>query len=187
MGAPGLHRSSQSEGRPRVYSFQDVAEAMLVHELLERGVTYEEIRATIRNLRSRYGHDWPLTHADLATTSGRVVAEAEQTVAYDIGRRGWQQLHVDEADLKRIVGLLQRGGWAARKLPQLRHIEVNPNRLSGRPVISGKRVPVEVVAELAEGPEGREALREGYDVTQEEIDDARAWWTAAQAFESVAA
>lgn len=29
----GYIQSSQSAGRPRVYSFQDVAEAMVVHEL----------------------------------------------------------------------------------------------------------------------------------------------------------
>ena len=34
----GYIRSSVSDGRPRMYSFQDVAEAMVVHDLLERGV-----------------------------------------------------------------------------------------------------------------------------------------------------
>jgi hypothetical protein len=40
----GYIRSSVSTGSPRVYSFQDVAEAMAVHELLRRGVRHEEIR-----------------------------------------------------------------------------------------------------------------------------------------------
>jgi uncharacterized protein (DUF433 family) len=172
---------------PRVYAFQDVAEAMLVHELLERGVPHPDIKRTIESLREMYGHDWPLTHARLAVTGSRVVAEPEDHMAYDVGRHGWQQIHVAKEDLQRIVGLLQRGGWAARELPDLQHIEVNPERLSGRPVIRGKRVPVEVVAELAEKPDGHHSLREGYDLTDAEIEDARAWWQATRGFESVAA
>lgn len=43
----GYIRPSQSVGPPHVYSFQDVAEAILVHELLDRGVPYEDIKATI--------------------------------------------------------------------------------------------------------------------------------------------
>src|SRR5437899_1831764 len=121
----GYIRSSQSDGLPRIYSFQDVAEAMVVHELREQSVPSTAIRSTINDLRERYGDDWPLTQAKLATEEGRVYARADDTF-YDIGRRGWQQLHLDERHLNQIVGLLKRGGWAARDLPDLEHIEVDP-------------------------------------------------------------
>jgi uncharacterized protein (DUF433 family) len=182
----GYIRSSHSDGTPRVYSFQDVAEAMVVHELLERGVRHRDVRGAIESLRERYGHDWPLTHGDLATIGGRVIAEGRSGVGYDVGRRGWQQMHLDERDLDRIVNLLSRGGWAARHEPRLNHIEVNPARMSGRPVIRGTRVPAELVAELAEEPGGRETLREGYGLTDSEIDDARRWWGAVRTFETAA-
>jgi uncharacterized protein (DUF433 family) len=141
----------------------------------------------VNSLRTMYGHDWPLTHAKLATAVGRVVAEPEGPIAYDVGRRGWQQTYVDNETLERIAGLLERGGWAARAFPDLKHIEVNPDRLSGRPVIRGKRVPAQVVAQIAESPGGRETLAKGYDVTDDEIEDALSWWRAAREFESVAA
>jgi uncharacterized protein (DUF433 family) len=159
---------------------------MVVHELLERGVSHRQIRATIGHPRERYGHDWPLTHARLATEGRRVVTEADEAL-YDTGARGWQQVHVDERDLRRIVGQLQRGGWAARGLPDLTRIEVDPGRLSGRPVIRGTRVPVELVAQLAQTARGRETLRQGYDLTDADADDALRWWRATQEFETAAA
>ena len=58
----GYIRSSQSDGPPRIYSYQDVAEAMIVHELLNRGIAYLRIKETIQSLRDGSGNAWPLTH-----------------------------------------------------------------------------------------------------------------------------
>ena len=181
----GYIRSSQSSALPRIYSFQDVAEAMIVHELRDHGVPYPRIKRTVRELRERYGNDWPLQHAKLATSGRRVVARADNAY-YDLADRGWQQFNIEEADLDRIVGLLQRGGWAARDLPDLQHIEVNPDRLSGRPTIRGRRIPADKVARLAVLKGGQKILREDYDLADEEIRDARRWWRAALKFEQAA-
>lgn len=62
----GYIKSSVSQDRPRIYSYQDVAEAMVVHDLLTRAVPHREIRTAIDSLHE-YG-DWPLTHAPLATS-----------------------------------------------------------------------------------------------------------------------
>jgi uncharacterized protein (DUF433 family)/DNA-binding transcriptional MerR regulator len=172
-------RASQSEDLPKIYSYQDVAEAMVVHDLLELGIKHQEIKKAIGRLAS-YG-DWPLTHADLRTenvldlaASPRLLA-VEDDATYDIADRGWQQI-VNPHHLTRISGELRRGGWAVRRLPSLSHIEVDPDRLSGRPVIRGRRVSARDVAETAEEPDGREALEEGYGLKLEEIEDARDWW-----------
>jgi uncharacterized protein (DUF433 family) len=181
----GYIRSSQSDSLPRIYSFQDVAEAMVVHELRDRDVPYRSIKRTIDDLRERYGGDWPLTHAKLATAERQVYAEADEAL-YDIGQRGWQQLQFDERYLRRIAGLLQRGGWAARDLLDLTHIEVDPDRLSGRPTIRGRRVPAEKVAQLAQTAGGRTELVDDYELTSDEIRDAERWWDAARRFEEAA-
>ena len=39
----GYIRASQSTKVPKVYSYQDVAEAMVVHDLLERMISHREI------------------------------------------------------------------------------------------------------------------------------------------------
>lgn len=74
----GYIRSSVSPGLPRIYGFHDVAEAMVVHELLDRGVKHLDIRRAISVLEGAYG-DWPLTEAPLATASaGNCAAAAGQ-------------------------------------------------------------------------------------------------------------
>lgn len=89
-------------------------------------------------------------------------------------------------DVRRIAGELRRGGWAVRDLPRLRSIEVHPDRLSGRPVISGTRVPAELVAHLARTAAGRQTLRADYGVTPHQMKDAVAWWQAVEAFAAAA-
>jgi uncharacterized protein (DUF433 family) len=183
----GYIRSSQYQGSPRIYSFQDVAEAMVIHELLERSVGYAEIKRQIRELRARYGMDWPLTQSPVGlATAGRHVVTTEGEHIYATGQKGWH-LALNAGDLRNILGLLDRGGWVVRTLPDLQHIEVNPNRLSGRPAIRGTRVAAELVARTAEREDGVETLHEGFGLTNAEIDDARKWWRASQEYEQVAA
>ncbi len=185
----GYIRASQSMGRPHVYSYQDIAEAMVVHELADAGADLKSIKRAIKRLRDRYGMDWPLQHHSdrLGTVHGTVV-EYDGQAALDLGGKGSPlQGVLDPDNLRKIAGQLERGGWAVRDLPDLKHIEVNPDRLSGRPVIRGLRVAASMVAELAARPEGVEILRADFDLEDEQIDDARRWWTATTKFEQIAA
>jgi uncharacterized protein (DUF433 family) len=182
----GYIRASQDSGIPHVYSYQDVGEAMVVHELVEQGAELKSIKRAIERLRELYGHDWPLQHAELGALHGSVVGFDEHG-AYDIGGKGSPWQHVVEPDnLRKIASQLERGGWVVRELPDLRYIEVNPDRLSGRPAIRGKRVPASMVAELADRPDGPEILREDFDLSDDEIRDARRWWSAASRFDEAA-
>lgn len=189
----GYIRASQSEPGeyPRLYSFQDVAEAILVHELLEQNVPYAVLRPIIEALRIELG-DWPLQHAHLETVSGDEIPLAALLVRhggnrYELGLHGWQQVEGAFVQPRRVVADLHRGGWAVRELPDLQHIEVDPDRLSGRPTIRGRRVPVSLVAELATRPDGAEILHEDYDLDDEQIRDARRWWDVTTRFEQAVA
>src|SRR3954452_14156366 len=102
----GYIRSSQSGAgeRPRVYSFQDVAEALVVHELLERTEDYDQIRSSIEALRERYGADWPLTYSasklgTYGTRERKRIAFEDVDYRYDLGK-GWQRM--DDRYLKVI-------------------------------------------------------------------------------------
>jgi uncharacterized protein (DUF433 family)/DNA-binding transcriptional MerR regulator len=190
----GYIRSSRSNGPPRVYSFQDVAEAMAVHELLERGVALRAVKAAVDRLRERGDTEWPLQEARLLvpgavprstpTRTSRTIVLAEEENHTDLvsGHPVLAGL-----DLEQMASDLGRGGWAAREIPTLRHIEVDPDRLSGRPVIRGKRVPAELAARMAETPQGVDLLMHDYGLTREEVEDARRWWHAVVRYEQVAA
>ena len=97
-------------------------------------------------------------------------------LTYDIGEKGWQQV-VNPENLSLIRTQLKRGGWAARRHPELAHIEVDPDRLSGRPAIAGTRIAArEVAGDRSRAPRGVETLKDGYGLSDAEIDDARTWW-----------
>lgn len=178
----GYIRSSQSNEIPRVYSYQDVAEAMAIHQLRLNKISYEAIRAALEALRQdpQLG-DWPLSQAEVGTAGASVVA-IKGDRAFDLSGRPWHPL-LDVSDLQRIATDLSRGGWAARVVPDLRHIEVNPERLSGQPTIRDRRVPVALVVELAGTIDGPDILREDYEIGPAETRDAVRWWDAAQRFE----
>jgi uncharacterized protein (DUF433 family) len=184
-------RSSQSSDIPRVYSYQDIAEAMVVHELLRRNVGYPYIKRAIKYLRTHLGTDWPLSRAKLSVPPDHPDAVGKKRTV--VVRGELQDIDVitsdpvlKDVDLERIASDLSRGGWAARDVHDLQHIEVDPDRLSGRPVIRGRRVSAEDVARLAAEPGGVNILIEEYDLNLDQIADARRWWRAVQEYESAA-
>jgi DNA-binding transcriptional MerR regulator len=91
----GYIRASRSTGDPHVYSVEDVAEAWVVHALLERGVGHAAVRRTIAALGGE--SPWPLLGVPLATTDGdappRIVLCSPDGV-YALSGRGWQRLAV---------------------------------------------------------------------------------------------
>jgi uncharacterized protein (DUF433 family)/DNA-binding transcriptional MerR regulator len=188
----GYIRASQSESKdyPRVYSFQDAAEAILVHELLVKGVPPEVLRPTIEGLRETRG-DWPLQTSELESLSAEGIPLASLLVKegedrFELGPHGWQVVEHTTVNPQRVAADLRRGGWAARELPDLAHVTVDPDFLSGRPTISGRRVPISLVAELAEDEDGPAILREEYDLSTDEINDALLWWTESSKYEIAA-
>jgi uncharacterized protein (DUF433 family) len=179
-------RSSWSSDIPRVYSFQDVAEAIAVHELIERHVPHAEIKSAIDGLRVEFG-DWPLQTAPLATTgTGRVALKHEDNTAVDVGRsRG--QTFLSFVELQGLNDLLRRGGWALRDLEDVTRIEVDPDRLSGRPTIRDRRVPAEKIARIAQVPGGFRVVATEYGITRKEAEDAVRWYARARQLEQAAA
>jgi uncharacterized protein (DUF433 family) len=180
----GYIRASRADLPPYDYSYQDIAEAIIVHELLEARVAHRKIMRAIGALREYQGNRWPLQVAELGTADGAVVA-LEHAAMWDIGDKVWQQ-QITPDNLHRVAGILRRGGWVARDLPDLKHVEVNPDRLSGRPTITGRRVSAEMVGQMADEPNGVEELREGFDLSDAEIVDACLWWHAVREFAEAA-
>jgi uncharacterized protein (DUF433 family) len=177
--------ASQKSRPPLVFSYQDIAEAIVVHELLDRGVPARQVKKAVRVLRETYG-DWPLTSAKLATIrhgdpAGRasVVAELEQAM-YDVGKTGVLQQVINPEHLGLVAEWLRTGGWASKLERDIRYIEVDPERLSGRPTIRGHRVAADLVARIAQTGEGKRVLRKEYRLTDAEIADALRWWRAAK-------
>jgi DNA-binding transcriptional MerR regulator len=101
----GYIRVSRSTGDPHVYSLEDVAEAWVVHALLERGVGHAAVRRTIAALGDE--GPWPLLRVTLATTdaandgTSRIVL-CEPDGVYALSGRGWQQVAVQRGDVQAL-------------------------------------------------------------------------------------
>jgi len=157
--------------RPNVYSYADAGEAIVAHYLVEKGKTPGQIKVAVHRLREQYG-PWPLASAPLAHDGGMLLEWDEERqcwVSVDIPDH--EVLEATLLDLTVIRESLGRGGWVALKKPR-KHIEVDPERHSGTPVVRGRRLPTSLVAGIASAEDGRKTLREDYGLSAAEIDDA---------------
>lgn len=157
--------------RPNIYSYADAGEAILAHYLVREGKKPREIKEIVHLLRAEYG-PWPLATAPLAHDGSLVlVQDATRGTYVSLDKRDHDVLGGTLVNLKLIREALGRGGWVAIDHPRA-HVEVDPDRHSGAPVVRGRRLPTSLVASVAKEPDGRKTLREDYDLSEEEIDDA---------------
>jgi uncharacterized protein (DUF433 family)/DNA-binding transcriptional MerR regulator len=166
----GIIRASASQ-RPNAYSYADAGEAIVAHYLVEQGKQPAEVRRAVERLREQYG-EWPLAVAPLAH-------DGAMLVRWDNGADRWLSVDVPEHEviektlinLTRVTTALGSGGWVSIEHPR-EHVEVDPDRHSGMPVVRGRRIPTSVVAAVAAEDNGRAILREDYGLLDAEIDDA---------------
>ena len=162
----GHIRASVSAAEPHVYGFEDVAEAIAVHELLERGLALPAIRRAVERLGGAEG--WPLARSELHVVDGRLAAP-RGGILVDVLAGAPQGVLPFDGRLD-PVAVLRRGGWPARALG-LERIEVDPERAGGRPVVRGRRIALEDVLALAD------PAAEG--IEPEAVEEARRWLRAA--------
>jgi DNA-binding transcriptional MerR regulator len=148
----GHIRASISDGEPHVYSFEDVAEALAVHVLLEAGLRLPVIREAVERVGRLQG---------IHVVDGRLAVERGEVLEDVFTAHGVLPLdgRVD------AISLLRRGGWAAQ-VTGVREVEVDPARAGGRPCVRGRRVTIEDAV----------ADPDAYGLTDEQIADAQRWW-----------
>lgn len=156
--------------KPKVYSYADAGEAVLVRYLLDQKIPTKQIREIVENLRDKYG-SWPLAAAPLEHSGPFVVVREGDRIFFSALNAEQKVIGGTLIDLQAVRDALKQGGWAAYKHPR-RHIEVDPDLHSGQPVIRGRRLPTETVAEIAREEDGWRILIEDYGLTEAEIQDA---------------
>lgn len=133
----GHIRASVSAAEPHVYGFDDVAEAIAVHVLLERGIRLPAIRRAVDALGGPGG--WPLSRGSVHLVHGRLAVERGE-VLVDLESGSEQEVLPLDGRVDALA-ILRRGGWPSRVLG-LRAVEVDPARLGGEPVLRGRRIAV---------------------------------------------
>ena len=151
----GHIRASLSDADPHVYAFEDVAEALAVHLLLDRGFTLPVIRRAVDRAGALDG---------LHVVDGRLAVERGEILEDVFTEHGVLPLD-GRLDAR---ALLRAGGWPAAAL-RTDAVEVDPERCAGRPVVRGRRIPAE---DVAADPDA--FAERGFDVAA-----VVAWWEAA--------
>lgn len=160
--------------RPNIYSYADAGEAILAHYLVSEGKKPRDVKEIVHALREKHG-PWPLATAPLANDGQMLVVKDEERDTWvSVDRPDNEILGATLLNLKLIRSALGRGGWVAFKTPR-DHIEVDPDRHSGDPVVRGRRIATSRVAALAALPDGWQTLRDDFDLTDDEISDAVAY------------
>lgn len=166
---------SRPESAKHPFSYQDVAETLMVRKLAEAGVRLADVRRAVTRLREEYGN-WPLCEAPLQMDEYRrmLLENGEHLWDFTSGISG----------LRAIGSALADGGWASVE-ESLTRIAVDPAVMSGTPTIRGRRITAMFVGNMAETSSGREILATDYELSEEEIDEGRRW--RAKALEYAAA
>jgi uncharacterized protein (DUF433 family) len=183
----GLIRPTVYEGRPaNRYAFFDVAEAIVVHWLVDQSFNYEEIHQAIEAARAEHPC-WPLVRGQLGVARHSVEADRDRGVIVqrvpsgeyvEVGRAGRQVVLKPEL-LDFAQDMLRTGGWIAW-VNHLDRIEVEPTKLGGAPTLRGSRWPVERIARIAADAEGRSILLDEYELDEGDVDQAVTWTVAAE-------
>jgi uncharacterized protein (DUF433 family) len=166
----GIIRATVSE-HPNAYSYADAGEAIVAHYLVDQGKSPGSVRRAVEKLREQFG-PWPLATAPLAHDGAMLLEwddKQERWVSVDIPEH--EVIKETLIDLTKITKALGGGGWVTIDKPR-DYIEIDPERHSGAPVVKGRRLPTAVVASIASETGGRAVLREDYELSNAEIDDA---------------
>jgi DNA-binding transcriptional MerR regulator len=139
-----LIRPTYYEGRPaNLYSFYDVAEAIVVHWLYDRGFEYEAVHNAIAKAREDHP-SWPLLHAPLGVAQhavegdprGAIVLEKDRGVFVDTSARG-DQITLRPELLEDFARILRRGGDDPGKARAARAGRATRGRRDGAPDLGG--------------------------------------------------
>lgn len=159
---PGARAGGEHRESPHIYGYFDVAEAIAVHELLECRLTLKVIRRAVDELGGPAG--WPLARSGLHVVHGRLAVERGDELVELLGA-GAQEILPFDGRLD-PVATLRRGGWPARMLG-LTSVEVDPERLGGRPVLRGRRIAVSDAVTLGDPAE--------HGLSPQVLEEAVAW------------
>lgn len=174
-GGPVMHSvAPQTVHGPRL-PFVALAEAQILRELRNTGLTMQHIRAGVARLRKVTGDEYVLATNTIATDGGELLYNAASKVAPEWVRARDGQLairQVVEAVIKYVS--YAEDGYASRLVLRpygVADVIIDPRFGFGQPVFGVSKVKVETVADLFYGgAESVEDIADEYDLSTEEVE-----------------
>jgi uncharacterized protein (DUF433 family) len=156
--------------KPALYSFRDVL-ALRAFAHLRQDVSLQKIRKALAALK-KIGEIDHLSSYSLVADDDSIVLVGDDDHATDLVKRPGQRVIVTMADI--LQEFAPRAGVVVPHLLQPKqHVSLDPGTQGGQPVITGTRVPFDVVAELMEDGIPAERIADYYPgVTADAARDA---------------
>ncbi|MEV5709442.1 DUF433 domain-containing protein [Actinoallomurus sp. NPDC052274] len=156
--------------KPALYSFRDVL-ALRAFAQLRQDVSLQKIRKALANLK-KIGEVDHLSSYSLVADGDSIVLVGADDHATDLVKRPGQRVIATMADI--LQEFAPRAGVVVpHLLHPKQHVSVDPETQGGQPVITGTRVPFNVVAELMEDGIPPEKIADYYPgVTADAARDA---------------
>lgn len=175
---------------PPLLSFWNLAEAYVLAGIRRHhGVSLQSVRRALDYVVRKLGHKRPLIEQDFLTNGVDLFVEKlEQMAGKDRGVRALinasrhGQLAARDllqATLKRVDrdprGLISRiYPWTPR-IEEPRHVEIDPRRSFGRPVVAGTAIPTEALAERFRAGDSVEELARDFRMQPTVVESALRW------------
>jgi uncharacterized protein (DUF433 family) len=174
-GAPAMHSvAAESAHGPRL-PLVALAEAQILRELRNTGLTMQHIRAGVARLRKVTGDEYVLATNTIASDGGELLYNAASKVAPEWVRARDGQLairQVVEAVIKYVS--YAADGYASRIVLRpygAADVIIDPRFGFGQPVFGTSKIKVETIADLFYGgEESVEDIAEEYGLTTDEVE-----------------
>jgi uncharacterized protein (DUF433 family) len=182
-GNDPILKASAMHGSIHLLSYQDLEEAYRVHLLREKyGFSFQFLRKAMRNARKMFRSQHPLHRVD-------AVKECLEDLVYEKPRRGQnprtitslgqkpgQQFVKEVADLfaERIEPDTAIYPWRFAANDKSRPVSLSPHIMSGRLVVTGTRIPVQVLWGRKKAGEKADEIARDYGLDSHTVQQALA-------------
>ena len=174
---------------PLSLSFINLIEAYVLASIRRKHkISMSKVRNGLKFISKEFASDHPLAEKEFETDGISLFLKQSGTV-YDLTTEG--QIVLEDV-IKQYLQRIERDtkGFPVKLYPfsrngepdEPKYIMIDPNVSFGRPMLSQKGIPVEVIAERYKAGESMTELIQDYECSQEEIEEAircRLWKEAA--------
>ncbi|TDC32646.1 DUF433 domain-containing protein [Micromonospora sp. KC213] len=174
-GKPTMHSvMPESPHGPRL-PFISLAEAQILRELRNTGLSMRHIRAGVERLRKMTGEEYVLATNTIATDGAELLYNAATKVAPE-----WVRARDDQMTFRQVVETALKyvsyaaDGYAERIILRpygAADVIIDPRFGFGQPVFERRKVRVETIADLFYGGgESVDDIADEYDLTTDEVE-----------------
>jgi uncharacterized protein (DUF433 family) len=172
--APIMHSvEPEVRGGPRI-PFIALAEAQILRELRNTGLSMQHIRAGVAEMRRETREEYVLANHNIASDGGELLWNVATKVAPE-----WVRARDGQRAFAPVIEVVQKyvhyapDGFADRLILKpygAADVIIDPRFAFGQPVLGRSKIRVETIADLFYGGESLESIADEYDLSAQDVE-----------------